>query len=120
MTDIIIPNDMYERFYNKIMTIDDVKYLIDILNKDNIKYIYFLYFIKKFVSTYNGDISLPTWYVKLTKKCNMCNDSVIIKDHDVFNMHYYCINCKILNIFTKKSIIDENINNNFYDFIKKN
>ena len=120
MSDIIISSNMFERFYNKIMTVDDVKYLIKIINEDDVNYIHFLEFMQKIVHTYNAIVSLPSWYVKLTKKCTMCNDQVTIKDYDVFNMHYYCTNCKILNIFTKKCIIDNTVIDDFNNFIKKN
>lgn len=120
MQDIVLSDDMFDRFRNKTMTVDDVKHLITIINKNDMEYINFRHFMGKIINTYNGDVSLPSWYAKLTKKCRMCNDLITIKNHDDFNMHYFCKDCGILNLFTKKSIIDNNIFNDFYNFIKKN
>lgn len=120
MPEIIIPNDMFERFCNKTMTLDDVKYLITIINKDDMQYINFRYFMGKIINTYNADVSLPSWYAKLTKKCRMCEKMLKITEHDSYDMHYYCENCGILNLFKKKSLIDNNIINDFYNFIEKN
>lgn len=108
-----IGRELYNHFCNKTLESSDVKQFIDVLSKKH--YIIFEDFIKEIMSyTYIVDTSLPSWYVKLTKKCVKCSENMTIIDHCMFTTHYRCYLCDKLFIFNKESVIEENI---IYDFI---
>jgi len=86
--------------------------LMDEINK--MSYYEFYNFIKtNFNIPYTVEISLKMWFIMLTKKCNSCNQNMIISQNGSEHQYYRCDNCEKTHNFYNYDIDDYA----FYKFI---
>ena len=104
------------KYRNKKFTLDDIRYLSNIIY--NVNYNNFVYIVTEISNISNIYKLLDIFYAKLAKSCYKCNKFFKInKFNDKYI--YKCNTCDVEYDFTKTEISDEQIFNDFYELIKK-
>jgi len=109
---MVLTEEFINKFkYENYLYTDKIAFLTEI---NKMSYYEFYNFINlHFDISYTVNISLKIWYILLTKKCNFCNNDMIITPNGLEHQHYHCKKCNKNYNFDNYDVDDYT----FYNFI---
>ena len=114
----MLSDDISERLHNRTFTYDDIKLVIENIKMSS--YFYFYDFVHEYmIVPHIVEISLPAWYIQITKKCNNCDKPITITDKNSDTKYYTCYKCDKTYTFNKYEI-DDYVITKFSELIKRN